>query len=264
VAAALLGAGIAALTLLVVVERRAREPIVPFRLWRRRVMAAGNFGGLAVGTLLMCVVAFLPTYVEAAMGRSVIFAGAALATQSVSWSIGAVVAGWLVAAASYRMIGLIGALMLISGTAFLIGLTPDSTFVWLEAGAAQVGLGMGFCNQTFLLAIQGSVGWGERGVATASLLFLRTIGQSLGAAIGGALLNYGIARDAPAAGDALEQLLDPARRMNLSADTIAHVATAIAGALHDVYIIACVLATLTLLMALLLPQRIGPPKMAAP
>jgi hypothetical protein len=193
----------------------------------------------------------------------VILAGSALATQSVSWSVGAVIAGRLLASASYRIIGVIGALMLITGTAFLVGLTPDSTFLWLEAATALVGLGMGFCNQTFLLVIQGSVGWSERGVATASLLFLRTIGQSLGAAIGGALLNYGIARNAAAAGDALERLLDPAQRMSLGADTIAHLGAAIGGALHDVYVIACVLAALTLVVALLLPERLAPPRPAA-
>jgi fucose permease len=226
-------------------------------------MVAGNFGGLAVGTLLMCVVAFLPTYVEGAMGRSVTFAGTALASQSVSWSVGAVIAGRVVTALSYRATGIIGALMLIAGTAFLIGMTPQSSFIWLQAGAVLVGLGMGFCNQTFLLVIQGSVGWGQRGVATASLLFLRTIGQSLGAALGGALLNFGIARDAPLAGDAVEKLLDPARRMSLGAHTIAQLGAAIAGALHNVYVIAAILAALTLVMALLLPTRITPPKPSA-
>jgi fucose permease len=195
------------------------------------------------------------------MGRSVGFAGIALASQSVSWSVGAVIAGRLVTTLSYRATGIIGALMLIAGTTFLIEMTPDTTFIWLQAGAVLVGLGMGFCNQTFLLVIQGSVGWGQRGVATASLLFLRTIGQSLGAAIGGALLNVGIARDAPAAGDAFERLLDPARRMSLGPDTIAHLGAAIAAALHNVYVIAAVLAALA--MALLLPERITPPKPAA-
>ena len=85
-------------------------------------------------------------------------------------------AGRLLAILSYRALGVIGGLMLLGGTALLIALTPDSTFLWLAAAAACVGLGMGFCNQMFLLVIQGSVGWSERGVATSSLLFLRTIG----------------------------------------------------------------------------------------
>jgi MFS family permease len=257
ITAAVLGIGAAALALLVVQERRAQEPIVPIRLWRRRIAAECNFGGLVIGALLMCVVAFLPTYVQAVMGRSVTFAGSAIATQSVSWSVGAIVAARFIAWTSYKTTGIAGALMLISGTAVLVALGRDSSFAWLASGALLVGLGMGFCNQTFLLSMQGSVGWNERGVATASFLFSRTIGQSVGAALGGALLNYGIARNVPDAGDALEKLLDPASRASLGGDLSARLGDAIAGALHDVYIIAAILAVLALAAALLLPARLN-------
>lgn len=259
---ALLGVGVAALVLLALEERRAREPILPFKLWRRRIMAASNFGGLAVGMLLMCVVAFLPTYVQAVMGRSATFAGLAVATQSVSWSFGAVIAARLMVATSYRTTGIIGAMLLIGGTGFLIALDRDSPFAWLLPATLLVGLGMGFCNQTFLLAMQGSVGWNERGLATSSFLFLRTIGQSLGAALGGAMLNFGIAREAPGAGDALGKLLDPARRASLGADTVAHLSETIAASLHDVYVIAGLLAGLALVTTLLLPARLSPTRPA--
>ncbi len=262
ISGALLGVGIGALALLVMQERRVQEPIVPFRLWRNRIMAGCNFGGLTVGMLLMCVVAFLPTYVQAVMGRSVTLAGAALACQSVSWSCGAVIAGRLLNVTSYRTTGVAGALLLMCGTALLIALNRDSPFLWLVPAASLVGLGMGFCNQTFLLVMQGSVGWNERGVATASFLFLRTIGQALGASIGGAILNFGIARYAPAAGDALEKLLQPSQRATLGAETIERLSEAIAGALHEVYVIAGVLAVLALAMSLLLPARLSAPEPA--
>ncbi len=253
----LLCGGVVALALLVVQERRAAEPIVPFRLWRRRIMAECNLGGLAIGALLMCVIAFLPTYVQAGMGRSVTFAGSAIGIQSLSWSVGAVVAARFMNMVSYKATGIVGALMLIGGTALLITLDRNSSFAWLGSATMLVGLGMGFCNQTFLLSMQASVGWNERGVATASFLFSRTIGQSIGAAIGGAILNYGVAQQGPGAAETLERLLDPERRPGLDADTIAHLGDAIAGALHEVYIIAGVLALLTLLTSLILPARTG-------
>ncbi len=249
--------GVVALILLVVQERRAAEPIVPFRLWRRRIMAECSLGGLTIGALLMCVIAFLPTYVQIAMGRSVTFAGAAIGTQSLSWSVGAVVAARVMTMSSYKAAGIVGALMLIGGTALLIMLDRDSSFAWLGSAATLVGLGMGFCNQTFLLSMQGSVGWNERGVATASFLFSRTIGQSVGAAIGGAILNFGVARQGAGAAAALERLLDPERQASLDADTGARLGHAIAGALHEVYIIAGILAVLTLLTTLILPAKAG-------
>jgi EmrB/QacA subfamily drug resistance transporter len=256
--AASLAVGVVALALLVIGERRAREPILPYKLWRSRIMAGSNCGSLAIGMLLMCVVAFLPTYVEAVMGRSAAFAGAAVAMQSVSWSCGAIIASRVMVLTSYRTTGLIGALLLVAGTGLLIALNRNSPFWWLLPATLLVGLGMGFCNQTFLLAVQGSVGWNERGAATSSFLFLRTIGQAFGAALGGAILNFGVARDAPGAGDVLGGLFNPARRASLGADTVARLSQAIAGSLHYVYIIAGALAALTLMATMLLPVRLGP------
>jgi hypothetical protein len=146
--------------------------------------------------------------------------------------------------------------MLIGGTALLVTLDRDAAFLRLGAATLLVGFGMGFCNQTFLLSMQGSVHWNRRGVATSSFLFARTIGQTIGAAIGGAMLNFGVARQLPGAGDALERLLDPGRREELGADTIARLGSAIATALHEVYIVAGVLAVATLVIVLLLPAKL--------
>ncbi len=255
---ALLVIGVMALVLLAIGEHRASEPILPYKLWRSRIMAASNSGSLAIGMLLMCVVAFLPTYVEAVMGRSAIYAGAAVATQSVSWSCGSIISSRIMAFSSYRTTGVIGALSLIAGTALLIALDRDSAFWWLLPAALLVGLGMGFCNQTFLLSVQGSVGWDKRGAATSSFLFLRTIGQALGAALGGAILNFGVAHHVPEAGDVMGGLFDPARRASLGADMVARLSDAIAASLHYVYVIAGTLAVLTLIVTMLLPARLGP------
>jgi EmrB/QacA subfamily drug resistance transporter len=256
--AALLVIGVVALVLLAIGERRASEPILPYKLWRSRIMAASNAGSLAIGMLLMCVVAFLPTYVEAVMGRSAVYAGTAVATQSVSWSCGSIISSRIMAFTSYRTTGVIGALSLTAGTGLLIALNRDSTFWWLLPAALLVGLGMGFCNQTFLLSVQGSVGWDKRGVATSSFLFLRTIGQALGAALGGAILNFGVARHVPEAGDIMGGLFNPARRATLGADMVARLSDAIAASLHYVYVIAGTLAVLTLIVTMLLPAKLGP------
>jgi EmrB/QacA subfamily drug resistance transporter len=95
VMAALLAIGILALLLLVVVEARSREPLVPFRLLRNRIIAGGNLGGLSIGALLTCVVGFLPTYVQGAMGRTPTVTGVVIAVLSVAWALASIGAGRL-------------------------------------------------------------------------------------------------------------------------------------------------------------------------
>jgi EmrB/QacA subfamily drug resistance transporter len=255
---ALLAAGAGALALLVVNERRAAEPVVPFRMWTSQVMASGNAGSLVLGALLMCVVAFLPTYIQGVMARSATVAGAILATHSVSWSTGSILSGRVMAATSYRTSGAVGALALIAGAALLIVLDAASTLPHLAVAAILIGLGMGFCNQTFLVAIQSSVGWHERGIATASTLFSRTIGQSLGAGLGGAILNFGVAHLVADSDQALNQLLEPSRRASISTEALPRLIDAITASLHTVYIIAGVLAVLALAATLLIPGRLSP------
>ena len=261
IATLLMGVGLAALAWLVVQERRAQEPIIPVALLRNRVIAIGNFGSLTIGALLMCIVGFLPTYVQAVMGRGAAVAGFVVATLSVAWSIGSIAAGRVMVKASYRSTGAVGALALIAGAALLITLDPHNGFAAMTTGAVLIGIGMGVCNIVFLLlVVQGSVGWSERGIATASALFTRTIGQTIGAGLAGAILNFGISRRAPDIVDALDLLLEASRREGLDAQHIARMVEAVATSLHDVYIVAGLLAIITLAAALLLPAGLSPVK----
>jgi MFS family permease len=255
VLASLALAGLTALAWLAVQERRAREPIIPLALLRNRAIAVGNLGSLSIGALLMCVVGFLPAHVQAVMGRSAATAGFVVATLSVAWSCGSIAAGRAMAKASYRLAGMAGALALIGGTALLIMLDPHDGLPLMIAGALLVGIGMGACNIVFLLVVQGSVGWSERGVATASTLFTRTIGQTVGAGLAGAILNFGLSRYAPNAGDVLDLLLDATRRQGLDPQQVARLVEAAANSLREVYGVAAVLAAITLITALLLPAR---------
>ncbi len=256
----LLAVGVAALTALAIQERRVAEPIIPVALLRNRVIAVGNLGSLLIGALLMTVVAFLPTYVQALMGRSAGVAGFVIAVLSVTWSGGSIAAGRLMPKTSYRLTGALGALTLIAGSAFLIALDPASSLTHMSIAALLIGIGMGVCNIVFLIVVQSSVGWGERGIATASTLFTRTIGQTLGAGIGGAILNFGIARRAPEFVDALDQLLQPNGGGSVDAAHNARLIEAVASGLHDIYLVTALLAAATLAVALLLPADFRTPQ----
>jgi EmrB/QacA subfamily drug resistance transporter len=256
----LLAIGIVALTGLAFQERRAKEPIIPLDLLRNRIIAAGNAGSLMIGALLMCVIGLLPTYVEALMGRTAAVAGTLIAVLSIVWSCGSIVAGRLMPKTTYRNTGVFGALALIAGSVLLIMLDPHSSLSYLTVASALIGLGMGVTNIVFLIAVQSSVGWSERGIATASTLFSRTIGQTLGAGLSGAILNFGVARRTPEFADALDRVLQPSGNDNF--EQLDRLIAAVAAGLHEVYIATALLALATLAIALLLPAGWSPGQMA--
>ena len=208
-----------------VVSRRARgararaDGAVP--LWRNRVIALANFGIFGTGSTMMAVSAFLPTYVQGVMGRSPGTAGLVLGCMSVSWMFASFAAGRLMIRTSYRLAAALGGVALVIGAAMLTRLQPSSGVAWPAAGSLVMGVGMGACNTAFLVSIQASVGWSERGVATGANMFMRIIGQSFGAALGGAILNFGVFHRVPDAADAVNRLLEPALRQSLGAAEIA-------------------------------------------
>src|SRR6478736_2613885 len=154
--AVLAAVGVAALWLLVRHERHAPAPMLPIRFWTNRVIALGNFGSFAIGAVMMSVTGFLPTYLQGVMGRGTSAIGAAVAAMSISWAVASVLAGRLMLRTSYRASAMLGGTMLALGSAVLVLMTPQSSVAWAVLGALLVGIGMGSCNTTYLVSVQGA------------------------------------------------------------------------------------------------------------
>ena len=256
--------GAGALIALAINEKRAAEPIFPATLWRDRVIALGNLGGFTNGALIMAVSGYLPTYVQGAMGGSVLAAGLVMGASSISWALASFAAGRLMVRTSYRLVAVIGGLALVAGSLSLILLDPGRALAWAATGSFVIGIGMGFCNTAFVVSIQASVGRAERGVATSSYMFMRIVGQSVGAAVFGAVLNFGLYRHAPEAGDLVNRLLDPGLRHSLGQAELARLGGAIASSLHPVYVIAGLAAIVTFALACALPAALSPTRAPRP
>lgn len=111
-------------------------------------------------------------------------------------------------------------------------------------GSFLLGVGMGLLSSTSLVAIQTTVAWNQRGVATASNLLMRILGNALGAAFFGGVLNYQMARYLGRQGlegrvslDSIQDLLGEAapRAVQLGADVLAVLRVGLAESLHVVF-----------------------------
>jgi EmrB/QacA subfamily drug resistance transporter len=235
--AAIVAAGALVLGALALHERRAPEPIVPLALWRIRAIAVGNGANFAIGMLAMGVTAFIPTYVQSVAGGSALVAGAALGAMSVAWTSASIVAGRALPHLTYRRAAVIGVAVAVLGGAAFALLEPPRGAAWAAFAAALLGLGVGFCNNVFIVATQSSVGWERRGAATASNLFMRQVGQAVGTSLFGAVFNLVALRGAS------------------SAAAVGR--AAIARGLHDVYILVGIVALALLAVALQMPAGLG-------
>jgi EmrB/QacA subfamily drug resistance transporter len=250
--------GVAALAVLYWHERRTPEPMLPLEVWRRRVVACCNLAAFGGSATAMTVSAMLPTYVQGVMGQSPAIAGIVITAQSVSWMFAAFAAGRLMIRTSYRLTASLGGVALLIAAAMLTMLTPGSHWLWPASAAFISGIGMGFCNTTYLVAIQASVAFHERGIGTGSQMFMRMLGMSVGAASYGAILNFGVDRLLPGSGGLVNRMLDPETRAGLGADNLARLTDAVGLAAHDAFLLSLVLGAATLVATISLPAKLSP------
>jgi EmrB/QacA subfamily drug resistance transporter len=251
--------GIVALVALAVHEASTPEPMLPLELWRQhRVIVVASIGGAVISAVMTGVSAFLPTYVQGAMGRSALAGGLVLGAMSVTWAVASFYGGRLMVRTTYRLTAVLGTLALVAGSATLITLTPERGVVWASSGSLLIGVGMGLCNTTFIVSIQAAVPWHQRGAATSSCMFLRFVGQSLGVASFGAVLNLTLLRQEPDAASMVDRLLDPSQRGGLAMAELARLTDVVALGLHNTYVLAGMLSVVALGLALLLPARLSP------
>jgi MFS family permease len=235
-------------------ERRAADPILNLALWLRRPIATANATVLFSGMAIIGLTAFLPMYVQGVLGRSALVAGFTLTVMVLGWPVGATLAARAFGRYGLRACLLLGAALLPVGAAAFVLLGPGSS-PWLAGvGSFVMGLGMGFLSTAAVVMVQESVGWSERGAATASNVFSRNLGSALGAAVLGGVLNLGLAAEGGAAAgidfEAVRHLLEH----GAAAIADAAVRVALNSALHLTFWAVFAMAAVTLLLAFLVPQ----------
>lgn len=258
-------AGISILTFVLFIfqEKRAEEPMMPFNIWRERSIFIANMTSLTTGVMLIGISSFLPAFVQGVMERSPIVAGFTLTAMSIGWPIAAAVGGRLLLKNGYRSTSLIGGIALILGSMMFVTLTPEAGPLWAAAGSFMVGIGMGLTSTAFIVSIQSTVSWQQRGIATAANMFMRNLGNTVGAALLGGILNSSIItflKEQGANGqelsiDTANVLLNEGERAKLSPEMKMLLQDGLTSALHSVYIMVFIFAALSLLLIMYLPKN---------
>ena len=259
----LLAVFILGLILFVVQEKKASEPIMSLSIWKIKLIMFANLASLAAGAVMIGVSVFLPAYVQGVMERSPTVAGFTLSMMSIGWPISAAITGRLLLRFSSRSLAFIGGVLLVLGSIFLVSLNTGFGLIWAGIGAFLIGFGMGLANTTFIISIQNSVDWKNRGAATASNIFMRLLGNTIGAAVlwgvlnasmSGYLANFAGQLSLPAKLDITNVLLDPNKRNALSESTIKLLQSGLGLSIHKVFWGVLILSVISLAIISFLPK----------
>lgn len=133
------------------VELRAKEPMLPPPLFRRRMLATVSVLATVAGAALIGITTFIPLYVQGVLGASPTEAGATIAPMAVGWPIASAIAGRLIPRAGFRVLVRGGFAVVAAATfayAYLVAKHPSASELRLAGIAFGVGMGAAMTPMT--------------------------------------------------------------------------------------------------------------------
>ncbi len=258
------GAALVALVAFVVREVFAAEPAVPLWVFGRRLLLAANVASAAVGMLSIGLTTFLPTYAQGVLGLDAIAAGFILAAMSIGWPLASGLSGRLYLRMGFRDAALAGAGG--AGRGRSIRRAARRCVALVDRGRQlPYGRGLGLLSTPIIVGIQSVIGWKGRGVVTSANLFARQMGQAVGAAVYGSVVNVALvswlANAPPSLAGQLPDSVNVTSQVlgggsdSLSPDAAAYLRQGLYVATHQVFWGLLFVAIAALLALLLAPRR---------
>ncbi|HEX6693633.1 MAG TPA: MDR family MFS transporter, partial [Longimicrobiales bacterium] len=257
-----------AVALFIRVEQRAKEPVLPLRLFGDRTFALSALIGLIVGFALFGSVTYLPLFLQVVKGSTPTSSGLQMIAMMAGMLITSIVSGQLISRSGhYRKYPIIGTLIMTSGL-FMVSRVSEATPMVLILGYfMMLGLGLGFVMQVLVVAVQNAVQYRDLGVATSGATLFRLMGGSIGTAVLGAIFAARLTRElsdaltaagvaAPAGGPgshgadlSMQALagLDPAVRAAYT-----HAFTA---SLNTVFVVAACIGLVSFILTWMMPEK---------
>ena len=262
---ALLAIAVGSLIGFLLAEPRAKEPVLPLRLFRDETFALTSVIGFVVGFAMFGSITYVPVFLQVVQGDSPTRSGLLLVPMMVGLLSASITSGQIISRTGrYKIFPILGCGLSTLGLAMLsrVGLhTPTSAVV---IDMMLLGAGLGLVMQVLVIAVQNAAPPGDLGVATSSSMLFRLIGGSIGTAVLGAIfasrLMAGLATVPGAVagrvgGASVHGGLSPAMLAHLPAATRALYAQAFASAIDVVFLVAAVVSFVSFILCWMMPAK---------
>ncbi|MEO3812486.1 MDR family MFS transporter [Sphaerisporangium sp. B11E5] len=174
----------------IIAERRARDPILPPRLFRDRTFVLAGSASLLVGVAMFGVMIYLPQYLQIVKGMTPTVSGLMTLPLVISLLVSAVISGRIVTRTGrWKAFPLTGLVLIVAGMGLMSLLRSDSSHVVIGVDIAVLGVGLGMSMQMLILAAQNAAQRRDMAVTTSGIAFFRSLGGAVGVAALGAILT---------------------------------------------------------------------------
>lgn len=187
--ALMVGGALLAAVLFVIVELRAKEPLIPLTLFRDRTFTLAVVASISIGIAMFGTSVFLSQYMQLARGATPTEAGLMTLPMIGGLLLASIVIGGLVTRHGHWKPYLIaGGVLLIAGSYLLSTIHYDTNFALVSLYMFLLGAGVGMTMQNLVLIVQNTAKPSEIGVASSGVTFFRSLGGTVGVSVMGAAL----------------------------------------------------------------------------
>jgi EmrB/QacA subfamily drug resistance transporter len=184
------GGGVLAIGAFLVTETRAKEPIVPLRLFRDRTTTLAIIASVAVGVAMFGASVFLGQYLQISRGYSPTAAGLLTIPMIAGLLLSSTVSGILITRTGrWKAFLVVGAVLVVLGFALLSTIDHTTDMVVFGGFLFVLGVGIGMTMQNLVLAVQNTVAASDLGAASSAVAFFRSLGGTIGVSVLGAVLS---------------------------------------------------------------------------
>jgi EmrB/QacA subfamily drug resistance transporter len=173
----------------VIIENKAKEPILPMHLFKNSTFVTLNLIGFFMTIAMFGAIMFVPFFMQGIVGVSATESGTIMTPMMVTMIIASIIGGQLVFKVGIKPQIITGMIVIALGLFFLTTLNMDSSKLIATTYMGVMGLGIGLVMPTITLALQEVFDKKELGIVTSSSQFFRSIGGTFGATVLGAVMN---------------------------------------------------------------------------
>ena len=175
-------------------ENRAKEPILPLRLFKNHTFSLTSMLAFIIGAGMFGAIVMLPLYLQVVKTNSATSAGLKLIPLMLGIVSMSIFSGKKISSTGkYKLFPILGCGIMTIGLILMSTLTENTSFSVLSIYAVLVGAGLGLSMQTIVIALQNSVSFQDMGVATSSNTFFRSLGGAFGTAVFGTIFSNRVA-----------------------------------------------------------------------
>lgn len=183
----LLSGAVVCLVILLLIERKARSPVMPLGLFKNSIVTISNSIGFLMNAGMMGAMIYLPFFVQGVKGVSPTNSGFVNMPMSISMIVLSTLSGrWISKSGKYKRYAIIGMPFLVAGMVMMAFMNSITMAVF---SMLIFGIGLGIAMPVFTLTVQNAVSPSDLGVATATATLFRNLGGTIGIAVMGTVMN---------------------------------------------------------------------------